>query len=412
MARRALRAADVRRHARARPRDGRAEPRRPEAPAGPRALRDAQRVLPRGARRLRALRRPRRGDAESSLQRPAGQRHDRECADGGRATSTAGRRRVAVHSTSASAARSPTAPRSSSTTARRDRGDHELHEHVEPVGDGRRRAAREQRRRARAARPSRGSRPRSRPARRSSPTTSTAPGSTEPLEELGFNLVGYGCTTCIGNSGPLRRRSRRRSARTTSRSCSVLSGNRNFEGRINPEVQMNYLASPPLVVAYALAGTMDFDLVARAARAATRQGAGVTCATSGPPTREIAETVERGGAVATCSASSYAEVFERRRALELAAGARRATATSGTRVDLRRACRRSSTDMPRRAAAGAATIAGARVLALLGDSVTTDHISPAGSIKRDSPAGRYLQRARRRAARLQLLRRRAAATTR
>ena len=95
------------------------------------------------------------------------------------------------------------------------------------------------------------------------------------LEKLGFNLVGYGCTTCIGNSGPLSRRSPRRSTTTTSRWSSVLSGNRNFEGRINPDVKMNYLASPPLVVAYALAGTMDFDLAERAAGHDSDGNAGV-----------------------------------------------------------------------------------------------------------------------------------------
>ncbi len=229
--------------------------------------------------------------------------------------------------------------------------------------------------------------------------TSLAPGSkvvtqyldraglTEPLEALGFNLVGYGCTTCIGNSGPLAQEISDAVAEGDLAVVSVLSGNRNFEGRINPDVKMNYLASPPLCVAYALAGTMDIDIV-EDRLGVDEHGEEVYLRDIWPSAHEVAETV--GDAVrADMFRHSYGEVFagdERWNGLAVPEGERFAWAQDSTYVRLPPYFR----DMP--AEPGEVRdIADARVLALLGDSVTTDHISPAGSIKRDGPAGRYLQ---------------------
>jgi aconitate hydratase len=229
--------------------------------------------------------------------------------------------------------------------------------------------------------------------------TSLAPGSkvvteyldraglTEPLEALGFNLVGYGCTTCIGNSGPLAQEVSSAVGEGDLAVVSVLSGNRNFEGRINPDVKMNYLASPPLCVAYALAGTMDID-IASEPLGQDQQGEDVFLRDIWPSAHEVAQTV--GEAVrADMFRRSYGEVFagdERWNGLEVPEGERFAWADDSTYVRLPPYFR----DMP--AVPGeVADISGARVLAVLGDSVTTDHISPAGSIKRDGPAGRYLQ---------------------
>ncbi|MGD1049742.1 MAG: aconitate hydratase AcnA [Solirubrobacteraceae bacterium] len=228
--------------------------------------------------------------------------------------------------------------------------------------------------------------------------TSLAPGSrvvteyldraglTEPLEALGFNLVGYGCTTCIGNSGPLPEEVSREVAERDLAVVAVLSGNRNFEGRIQSEVKMNYLASPPLVVAYALAGTMDIDL-ATDALGTDADGEAVHLRDIWPSSAEIAETVGRA-LQSDMFASSYAEVFdgdENWHSLEV---------PTGEHYDWRESTyvRRPPFFEGLEAQPQApADIAGARVLAVLGDSVTTDHISPAGAIKRDSPAGRYLQ---------------------
>ncbi|MDX6639240.1 MAG: aconitate hydratase, partial [Solirubrobacteraceae bacterium] len=225
--------------------------------------------------------------------------------------------------------------------------------------------------------------------------TSLAPGSkvvteyldraglTEPLEGLGFNLVGYGCTTCIGNSGPLPDEISAAVNEHDLAVVSVLSGNRNFEGRINPDVKMNYLASPPLVVAYALAGTMDWDPLTE-----PFPGSDVMMADIWPSEHEIARTIEEA-VQSDMFRKSYAEVFEgddRWNSLEVPEGDTFAWADDSTYVR----------NPPyfeglQREPAELTDIEGARVLAKLGDSVTTDHISPAGSIKEDSPAGRYLK---------------------
>jgi aconitate hydratase len=229
--------------------------------------------------------------------------------------------------------------------------------------------------------------------------TSLAPGSkvvteyldraglTEPLERLGFNLVGYGCTTCIGNSGPLSEEISKAVGDADLAVVSVLSGNRNFEGRINPDVKMNYLASPPLCVAYALVGTMDTDILADPL-GQDEQGRDVYLKDIWPSEQQIAETIEQA-VHSDMFRRSYADVFtgdERWRSLGVPAGERFAWDQSSTYV------RRPPyfEDMPTEPRP-IGDVRGARALAVLGDSVTTDHISPAGSIKRDGPAGSYLQ---------------------
>jgi aconitate hydratase len=229
--------------------------------------------------------------------------------------------------------------------------------------------------------------------------TSLAPGSkvvteyldraglTEPLEALGFNLVGYGCTTCIGNSGPLPEPVSAAVNEADLAVVSVLSGNRNFEGRINPDVKMNYLASPPLCVAYALAGTMDIDIVDDPL-GQDEEGNDVFLRDIWPSEHEVAQTI--GEAVrADMFRRSYGEVFEgdeRWNGLEVPEGERFAWDADSTYVRLPPYFQ----GMPAEPAE-VRDVKDARVLALLGDSVTTDHISPAGSIKRDGPAGAYLQ---------------------
>jgi aconitate hydratase len=206
------------------------------------------------------------------------------------------------------------------------------------------------------------------------------------LEKLGFNLVGYGCTTCIGNSGPLPEQISQAVADNDLAVVSVLSGNRNFEGRINPDVKMNYLASPPLVVAYALAGTMDIDM--HYDPLGTRpDGTPVYLRDIWPSQAEIAEVV-RTAVAAEMFARDYADVFEgddRWRALPVPEGDTFAWDPDSTYVR-HPPYFEAMTAQP----APVTDIHGARVLAMLGDSVTTDHISPAGAIKTDSPAGRYL----------------------
>jgi aconitate hydratase len=228
--------------------------------------------------------------------------------------------------------------------------------------------------------------------------TSLAPGSkvvteyldraglTDPLEELGFHLVGYGCTTCIGNSGPLPDEISAAVDEGDLAVCSVLSGNRNFEGRINPDVKMNYLASPPLVVAYAIAGTMDVDLVSDPL-GVDAEGDDVYLRELWPSADEVARTIEEA-VQSDMFRSSYGEVFdgdERWNGLDVPTGERFAWDEDSTYVRLPPFFEDMAPEPE-----PLKELEGARVLAKLGDSVTTDHISPAGSIKRDSPAGAYL----------------------
>ncbi|WP_295538412.1 aconitate hydratase AcnA [uncultured Thiohalocapsa sp.] len=207
-----------------------------------------------------------------------------------------------------------------------------------------------------------------------------------PLKTLGFHVVGYGCTTCIGNSGPLRPEVSKAIADGDLTVASVLSGNRNFEGRVHAEVRMNYLASPPLVVAYAIAGRMDFDPY-NDPLATDQDGKPVYLRDIWPTQGEVADTVAsflgRDDYVQT-----YADVFKgdaRWQGLSAPAGKTFAWDASSTYVQ-EPPYFQGITMAPEPVAA----ITGARCLALLGDSVTTDHISPAGNIKADSPAGRYL----------------------
>ena len=210
----------------------------------------------------------------------------------------------------------------------------------------------------------------------------------EPLHELGFDVVGYGCTTCIGNSGPLAPEISEAIDHGDLSVASVLSGNRNFEGRIHPDCRMNYLASPPLVVAYALAGTMDVDLVARSARPRPERRARV-------PARSLAVGSRgRGGRRRRCSTARCSRRATRRSSTATSnwralARADRRPLRVGPGVDVHPPPDRSSRASPP-ARPTLHDIDGARVLALLGDSVTTDHISPAGAIRRDSPAGKWL----------------------
>ena len=247
---------------------GRAEHRRSQAPAGP--DRSERRAASPSARRSAATS----SDYDARDEADAGELSRRATPPPTATTTRAPP--TAARATSKAPTRAPSRSRSATAGAlhacrrhrgrarprpRRDRGDHELHQHLQPVGHDRRGHPRAQRA--------------SRAGLRSKPwvKTSLAPGSkvvteyldraglTEPLEQLGFNLVGYGCTTCIGNSGPLPDEVSKAVNEADLAVASVLSGNRNFEGRINPDVKLNYLASPPLCVAYALAGTMDIDIV-------------------------------------------------------------------------------------------------------------------------------------------------------
>ncbi|MDP9240674.1 MAG: aconitate hydratase [Actinomycetota bacterium] len=206
------------------------------------------------------------------------------------------------------------------------------------------------------------------------------------LDKLGFNLVGYGCTTCIGNSGPLPGDVSRAVNEADLAVVSVLSGNRNFEGRINPDVKMNYLASPPLVVAYALAGTMDLDLTTEPL-ATGSDGNDVYLRDVWPTAQEIQDVIDSAIESAMYS-RDYADVFagdDRWRSLPTPTGTTFDWDPDSTYV------RKPPyfDGMPANPEPVADT-SGARVLVKLGDSVTTDHISPAGSIRVDSPAGRYL----------------------
>jgi len=228
--------------------------------------------------------------------------------------------------------------------------------------------------------------------------TSLAPGSrvvmdyleraglVEPLEALGFYLVGFGCTTCIGNSGPLKPGVSEAVQSSDLAVAAVLSGNRNFEGRIHPDVRLNYLASPPLVVAYALAGTMGLDL-SRDPVGTADDGTPVLLSELWPSQQEITETI-RTSLGSDMFRTRYAAVFDgddRWRAISVAQGQ-----TFAWNADSTYALRPPFLEDMGTGPTPVADIEGARVLAVLGDSVTTDHISPAGSIGPSTPAGKYL----------------------
>lgn len=228
--------------------------------------------------------------------------------------------------------------------------------------------------------------------------TSLAPGSkvvtnyydksglTPYLEKLGYHLVGYGCTTCIGNSGPIIEEVSAAVNEHDLAVVSVLSGNRNFEGRINPDVKMNYLASPPLVIAYSLAGTMDFDFETDPL-GQDESGADVFLRDIWPTTQEIEETIASAIDEGMFT-RDYADVFagdERWQSLPTPEGDTFAWDAESTYVR-----KPPYFDGMASEPSPVEDISGAKVLLRLGDSVTTDHISPAGAIKADSPAGRYL----------------------
>ena len=206
------------------------------------------------------------------------------------------------------------------------------------------------------------------------------------LDALGFNLVGYGCTTCIGNSGPLPEDV---SAEVEARNlvvASVLSGNRNFEGRIQQQVRANYLASPPLVVAYAIAGRMTLDLTTEPI-GIDKKGVPVYLRELWPTEREIQETMLTS-VTSAMFREQYADVFggdDRWKNLQVPTGDRFAWDPDSTYIRNPPFFENITMET-----SPVRDITGARVLALLGDSITTDHISPAGSIKKDSPAGKYL----------------------
>jgi len=206
------------------------------------------------------------------------------------------------------------------------------------------------------------------------------------LEELRFHLVGYGCTTCIGNSGPLPEAIAKAIRDNDLVAVSVLSGNRNFEGRINPHCRANYLASPPLVVAYALAGRMDFDME-KDALGMDKAGNAVYLRDIWPTSQEV-ETLMRSSVSSDMFRKEYADVFtgdNRWRSLPVPEGDLYAWDAKSTYIKLPPFF----DGMPPKPGP-LEDLRGMRVLALLGDSVTTDHISPAGSIPADSPAGKYL----------------------
>jgi aconitate hydratase len=206
------------------------------------------------------------------------------------------------------------------------------------------------------------------------------------MEKAGFSLVGYGCVTCIGNSGPLPEEVSKAVNEADLAVVSVLSGNRNFEGRINPDVKMNYLASPPLVIAYALAGSMDIDITTEPLGLDT-EGKPVYLADIWPTDEEIADVVA-SSIDQDMFVNRYADVFagdQRWQSLEIPTGNTFEWDPTSTYVR-----KPPYFDGMRMEPSPVVDIADARVLAKLGDSVTTDHISPAGSIKGDSPAGKYL----------------------
>jgi aconitate hydratase len=213
-----------------------------------------------------------------------------------------------------------------------------------------------------------------------------AAGLQEDLDAVGFNLVGYGCTTCIGNSGPLQPEISAAIAEGDLVAAAVLSGNRNFEGRISPDVRANYLASPPLVVAYALAGDMNIDLTTEPL-GTSKDGRPVYLRDIWPTNQEIAELVERT-VTREAFLKKYADVFkgdEKWQAVETTDRETYDWPASSTYIQNPPYFRGMSRDP-----GVIRNIQGARILALLGDMITTDHISPAGSFKDKTPAGRYL----------------------
>jgi aconitate hydratase len=229
--------------------------------------------------------------------------------------------------------------------------------------------------------------------------TSLAPGSkvvtdyyakaglTPYLEELGFHLTGYGCTTCIGNSGPLPQEIAEAIQERGLVACSVLSGNRNFEGRINSDVRANFLMSPPLVVAFAIAGRIDWDPYNEPIGTG-RDGRSVFLRDIWPTQNEIEETLH-AAIESEMYRRNYADIFEgdeRWKSMDVPTGNRFEWAPDSTYVRQPPYFVGMLKDAPETTS----DIGGSRAIALLGDSVTTDHISPAGSIKKDSPAGRYL----------------------
>ena len=213
-----------------------------------------------------------------------------------------------------------------------------------------------------------------------------AAGLQDDLDKIGFNLVGYGCTTCIGNSGPIQKELSEAIAEGDLVAVSVLSGNRNFEGRISPDVRANYLASPPLVVAYALAGSMDID-IARDPIAQTPEGKDVYLKDIWPSQSEIAEIVEQT-VTREAFIEKYADVFkgdDKWRDVETSTGETYDWPPASTYVQNPPYFRGMGKEP-----GTIENVENARVLALLGDMVTTDHISPAGSFKDTTPAGQYL----------------------
>jgi aconitate hydratase len=214
-----------------------------------------------------------------------------------------------------------------------------------------------------------------------------AAGLLDDLEALGFNVVGYGCTTCIGNSGPLPEPIEHAIRQHDLVAVSVLSGNRNFEGRVHAHVKMNYLASPPLVVAYALAGRMDINL-ARDPIGENGDGQPVFLRDIWPSSREIQDVIQ-SSVTSEMFRNSYSSVFqgdERWNAIDSPEGEMFAWQDDSTYIQNPPYFSGMTLEPP-----GVPTIRGARCLAKLGDSITTDHISPAGAIKEDSPAGHYLK---------------------
>jgi aconitate hydratase len=214
-----------------------------------------------------------------------------------------------------------------------------------------------------------------------------ASGLLEDLEAIGYNIVGYGCTTCIGNSGPLPEDVGAVVRERNLTVVSALSGNRNFEGRISPDVKANYLMSPPLVVAYALAGTIDID-IANDVIGVSNDGKEVRLIQIWPTQAEIDEVVQRH-ITREMFAKSYASVFDgddKWRSIPVSGGERYAWESASTYVKEAPYFDGMTSEAP----AAVEDLTGLKCLALLGDSVTTDHISPAGSIKLDSPAGSYL----------------------